>query len=480
MKRTITTLVGLALVANVFAQGAFTIRRPANGSLVRETIKIRIPKASIAEGSYVGIWVNGKFLEAVVPAEGDKVEAGLWIYELDTKAREIADGNLKIEAILYAPFGEGTRVVNRSSVNVKLDNRSSLKAPAGGFRLRYNFVPGQELIYSVKMRVGISTLSEAQAKLGGRAAELGQEVESFRYLVGFDQRLDGGAQGLVRYQAHPLNGKDYVKVTTTGNTEPKRYEKDTIHPIYMMLTNTGREVFGRAPFYTGLDGLSGSVSNLNLYATFPMPVLPQKGVTVGSSFPGSLISGKGIAADQLHDVQKLTELNPGKGVIEAIEYQNGERTVKVRNKIAVSNTAGSGQEQEEVYWFSLDRGVVLKMERNYTTTTRVRVNAGGGSAQGGGNAPGGMGPAGAPGKGGGGSGGSASADMRIGPGTPGTATGLKQQGLAGGPTPPAGRGSGGGGGMGRGGSGSGRQSAGGYRIIRTRTQIIMSLDAITR
>ncbi|MBL8047356.1 MAG: hypothetical protein JNJ45_01615 [Chthonomonas sp.] len=483
MKRTLASLVGLALVASVFAQGAFTIRRPTNGSLVRETIKVRIPRASISEGSYVGIWVNGKFLEAVVPSFGDKVEDGLWIYELDSKERELADGNLKIEAVLYAPFGDGTRVVNRSSVNVRLDNRSSLKAPAGGFQLRYNFVPGQEMIYSVKMRVGRSVISEAQAKLGGRAAELGAEVMAFRYLIGFDQRLENGSRGLVRMQAHPNNGKDYVTVQTSGDDAPKKYYKDTINPIYMMISNTGREIFGRAPFYTGIDGNSGGLSNTNLYATFPLPVLPQKGVTVGSTWSASFIKNNGTTPEKIAETPNVTTLTPARGTVEAIEYQNGERTVKVRNKIAVSGAGGGGVEDEEIYWFSLDRGVVLKIERNFTQTTRIRVtpSGGGGGAAGGGGTP--AGPGGkrglgaGPGGGGGGNAG-ASMDNRSGPGGSPTVPTGAFQGKGGGGGRTAGPGAGGGGGNGRGGSGSG--SGGAYRVVRERIQTIMTLDAITR
>lgn len=476
VRRILVVACALALAASSFSQGAFSIRRPTNGSIVRETVKVRIPRNSIQEGSYVGIWINGEFVEAVVPNPDDKVVDGLWIYELDTKAHEIQDGNLKIEAVLYSPFGSGVRAVNRSSVSVKLDNRTSLKAPSGGFKLRYNFVPGQELIYGVKRRIGQSMLSEAQAKLGGRAAELSADVDNLRYLIGFDERRNGGSTGLVRFQAQPENGKDYVFVKAAGQTTRTRYDKTTLHPIYMELTNTGREIFGRAPFFTEFDGSAGRTSIMDLYATLPLPILPQKGVTVGSTWNAAMALTSEVPVEKFHETYRMTNPSPGRGQVEAIEYQNGERTVRVRNKLALSSGA-MGQENEEVYWFSLDRGVITRLERSFTTQVKISAQAAGSSgptAQGNANGPAGR-DGGPPIPGGpGGPGGRE--DQSITPGSPTAPTSL-MQGKGGGAGRATGPGPGAGSGSGRGGSNRG---GGGTRILRSRMQFIWTLEAITR
>lgn len=466
MNRLITVLVAASLTAGIFAQGAFTIRRPANGSTVREVVKVRIPSTSIPQGGYVGFTVNGKFIEATVPVGDTDIQDGMWVYQLDTKARGIPDGNLKIEAVLYAPFGSGARIANRSSVTVKLDNRTSIKPPAGGFKLRYNFKEGSEYIYRIEERVGRSQITEAQAQLGGRAAELSNDPEIFRYLIAFDKRYNGGAEGLVRLQPFTLNGKDHVTVSTVADPIPRRFEKDTLHPIYMRLTNTGREIFGRAPFYTGFEGNSGKQSLLDLFATIPLPILPTKGVTVGSIWDAGMVASSLADISKIYDTDKMTAPSRARGTLEAIEWQNNERCAKIHNKIQLGTAKdGATSEQEEFFWISLDRGVLLKLERNYVRTVRIKdVQNSGATAGTDGGTPGGKARPGAQGAGGG----------------SGAATGAKIQGK-GGPSRPGGDGGGPRrpGGTGLGGNAGGRSggSSSGVKIVRERVQITMTLDA---
>lgn len=472
MKKILLCAIAAVAVSAAFGQGAFTISRPANNSVVRETVKVRIPRNSIADGSYVGIWVNGKFVEAVAPTDRGDVQNGMFVYELDTKAREIADGTLRIEAILYAAFDTGTRALKRSSVSVKLDNHTSLKPPTGGFALRYGFRPGREYIYNIDMRRSATVLSEAQAQLGGRAAELGKDSESLRYLVAVDQTYKNGAEALVRMQPLPDNGKDYAIITLPGDSEPKRYDKSTMHPIYYRLANTGREVFGRGPFYFGLDGQTGSQAQFDLFATIPLPILPSKGVRVGESWNGAFVTYAIEDISKLYESQRLTAPSPCRGTLEALEWQNGQRTARIRNKLAVSggeSDAAGQNEQEEVIWFSLDKGMPIRIERNYTRTMRIRVG-GGSTAAGGGNAPsGGFGrrPGGGPGPGAGP--GAPEDGMMMRQGRQGPRPGGSRQGPG-----PSGGGATGGGAAGGGAAGGG---GGGVRIIRERAQIVMTLQA---
>ena len=96
MKKFVAVAFALLAAGAALAQGTFTIRRPVEGSTVREIVTLRIPKNSIPEGGYLGILVNGKFLEAVAPS----VDGNDYIYKLDTKRRGIADGTVNIEAVL--------------------------------------------------------------------------------------------------------------------------------------------------------------------------------------------------------------------------------------------------------------------------------------------------------------------------------------------------------------------------------------------
>lgn len=404
MKRLLVILFSAVCVASAMAQ-SFTIRRPADGSVVRETIKVRIPKASIGPSNYVGILVNGKYLEAVSPVSST-VEGNDFVYSLDTKGRNIPDGPLKIEAVLYGVFqGDGGEVhsaVNRSSVRVTLDNRSSLKAPKGGYRLRYNFQSGKQYTYKLEYKQSVSIMSEAQAKLGGRAPELPGDYFSSRYLYSFDNTYPGESgrrEGLVRMQLLPIPGKDYAILPLSGDPTPKKRYQEQFVSVYMRVSDTGREIFGRAPVFFGLEVSSGEPVRQLIYGIFPLPILPTRGVGQGDIWGGAIAQGQPLSNfANIYTAEKISQMIPARGSVESIEWERGMRCVKVRNVIQTSSASspGSEQEAEELYWFSLDLGMVVKLERTTTNTLRIQADQlAGGDGSGGGD------PSGSPGRGGG-------------------------------------------------------------------------------
>ena len=132
------------MAGSVLAQGTFTSRRPVDGATVREDVAVRIPRGSIpTDGDnvigYIGVYINGKFIEAVLPPiEGDD-----YVYRLKSKERGIPDGDLEIEVVLFMDFADRAEIVERSSVRVTLDNYTSINVPEDGFKLRYKFVQGR-------------------------------------------------------------------------------------------------------------------------------------------------------------------------------------------------------------------------------------------------------------------------------------------------------------------------------------------------
>lgn len=395
MRRLIGVVFGICLVGASLAQGTFTIRRPASDSIVRETVTIRIPKNSIPSSGYVGFWVNGKFLEASVP----DVDGADYVYKLDTKKFKIPDGKMTIEAVLYVDYQEAPKIVNRSSVEVILDNASSIKVPPDGFKLRYKFTPGTELVYDAEFRTVVSTISESEMKRGGRPAELPLDAEKFRMLYSVESASATAA--LIRMTAMPNPGKDYVRLTLAGDTEAKKYPSASLAPIYMKVTNTGREVFGSAPIYVPLLGTSGEGDPENLFADFPLPVLPQKAVKPGETWPGTFNNGS-IDTEKLFETDKFTIAFPARGVLEGIEWQNGVPCAKIRNTIAVGTSSPEGKklqalgrafaddkiELDEFVWFALDRGIAVKIERNVRIDRKVESGAGGGMGAMSGGSPG--------------------------------------------------------------------------------------------
>ncbi len=139
----------LMLMGYAWAQAPFTIVRPVEGARVREKVQVRVPLRSVPPDGFIGVSVDGKFIEAVAPAtlRTDK-EKGHLIYEWDTKARNIPDGKHTIELTLYGG-GSERRILARSAVNVVVQNK--IQIPPDGIRLQYRWVPGRNFHYRVQL-----------------------------------------------------------------------------------------------------------------------------------------------------------------------------------------------------------------------------------------------------------------------------------------------------------------------------------------
>lgn len=494
MKRSLATLIGLAATAVLWAQAPFTIVRPADGSKVREKVRVQIPKGSIPEGSYVGIFVGGKFVEATIL----DLNGSYYEYVLDTKGRNIPDGKLKLEVVLYAEGGDRPRIVDRSSVDLDVQNVASIPVPEDGFLLRYRFVPNTELTYGIEERTSISTISENQARAGGRAALLPIDSEKFRYLYAIDNRYPDG-DGLVRLQPLPAKGKDYAILRTIEATEGKRYYDFEMHPLYMRVTNTGREEFGSIPMYVPLEGTAGEQIRTDLFAVLPLPSLPEKRVKPGDSWQSGIQVGK-LDLQNREDVDSVTSKQIARGTLLGVEWEMGHPCAKIKYSIAAGlggrptpNAAGAqgGRDQigddrvqlEQTFWFAIDKGMVVKSVIDITRDVKIEGAAAGGMA--GGGAPigaGGGGPAAPSGAmGGGGKAGAQGIGFQRRGGGPQRGGG---PGGAGVPGPPPGVIPGGGrfgapGGDGGPLGGAGRQGGGAAaqnQLMRIRQQIILVLE----
>lgn len=389
MNRVTTSIAALMLVAAGYSQAGFTIRRPADGSVVRETVEFRIPRSSIPETGFVGISLNGRFVEAVAPIDGVNANATDFIYRLDTKAKGIADGPLKIEAVLYVDTGRGQIMRGRTGITVRVDNHSSIRVPAGGIRLRYDLTPQRQYIYGIEFSTKMSQLTDAQAAMG-RETNLGEGSQKLRYAYTVIQREPGDRgqkSAIIRMQPMPEKGKDYAILTLPGDTEPKRYFESSMMPIYMKIDELGREAWGQFPVYAGFSTEAGTPNRVDLYALLTLPLLPARGLTVGAPVAGGIQNGA-LDMDKALQTQKFTNVLPGAGKLVALEYQNGVRAARIENSLSVGNAAQGTQELKETYWFSLDGGYVLKYERKQIQTTRVRTQpTGGGLGAGGGTTP---------------------------------------------------------------------------------------------
>jgi hypothetical protein len=393
MKKFLIAAAFFALAGMTVAQGTFTIRRPVDGSTVRETVKVRIPKNSIPEGGYIGVYVNGKFLEATLP----DVEGNDYVYNLDTKKRNLPDGEHTVEVVLFVDFSEKPRIVNRSSVRIKVDNSTSIKVPANGLALRYRFNPGKEWTYSLTRKTSVSLLSQALAQVGGRAPSRDLEAEKTRIMYAIDNAYGSNAsrEGLVRIQGLPDKGRVYTVVSVSGASEPAPRFSYEMHPIYMRVTATGREVFSAAPPYFPLEGTSGDGARTDLYYIFPLPVLPSRTVKPGDVWDAPFLLPT-FEFDSKDEKDTFTRGISSRGVFEGVEWYRNMPCAKIRMTLSagprelagmsnVNQVEGEASkiEIEQVLWFAIDRGMVVRVDRNQTQESIIESQAAGAPAGGG-------------------------------------------------------------------------------------------------
>lgn len=430
MKRALSSVIFAGVTILALGQGSFTIVRPFDGSKVREMVKVYFPKNSVPEGSgYIGIFIDGEFLEAIAPRlSADKK---YFEYTLDTKA--LADGSHKLEAKLYVDYSNQPRIVDTSSVEITVANKSSIPVPEDGFKLRYKFVPGAERIYRLQERTIENVISEAdQKKQGSRPFQIQQDGETLKMLYACDNAY-GNGDGLIRMQVVPdkgIKGREFSYVTTSEATTPARFYPENMSAVYMRISSTGREVFGAVPEYFGLEGNAGQGVRLGLYATFPLPTLPTKGVKPGDTWQSNFQDGS-LDMQHLFTLNSVVDKIPTRGEFLGVEWEMGHPCAKIRNTISEGSAApkldkkdrGLGDKisdrkitLEETIWFALDTGVVVKFFRDETFEGKGDLglaNGGSGGSGGSGPAPAGLSGAGG-GNGGKGGGGKAPGDFQAG------------------------------------------------------------------
>ena len=505
MSKFFGVVFGLALTGLILAQGTFTIRRPVDGATVREDVAVRIPKDSIKDGAYIGVYINGKFIEAVLPP----IEDDDYVYRLKSKARGIPDGDMEIEIVLFMDFADRAEIVERSSVRVTLDNYTSIKIPEDGFKLRYKFVQGKEMVYHHTITQSIGMLSQALAQSGSRLGVFPQETEEFSMIYVPDVVEDMGDhfEAVLRMQGLPDKGSNYLWLTLLGDTEPTKYYDFQMHPVYMRISDVGREVFGAAPPYFAMEGTAGESRRLDLYAVAPLPMLPSKNVLPGDTWSsGHLFSS--LDLDNLAEIEKVTTALTARGELVGVEWQNGIQCAKVRVIITAGNREiaqvrnlnqqpgeALSLKLENLYWFALEGGFMVRSESTMTQEMIITVGsaAGGGVGGGGGGGRPGVDPTGGgggrPGVGsaGGGSGRTASADEWMNPGSWRYDPGMDSSGnwrffrRQGSNSADEGagigqRGSGGGGGLAPGGRTGGGSGAVTKQVLRITMQVVTELE----
>lgn len=332
MKRFAAIVLALCLVGAALAQSTFTIRRPVDGSTVREVVKVRIPKTGIPDSGYIAFYVNGKFLEAALP----EIEGGDYVYELDTQKLGYPDGPMTLEARLLVDYGDKTVEQDRTSVNFTIDNRTSIKIPEEGLMLRYRLRDGVQRIYTLEQRQAVSYETQAQRFLNEGLEDIPSGTEKLRLLYAVDSTYStpSGREALVRIQALPEKGKEYAFASPFGSDQLQQIDRTELAPFYVRMDSTGDVKFTAvAPFF-GLEGTASETSPNAYYALLPLPILPNKPVKPGDVWQGAFLLGKADSAAMFESNQHVTRL-PARGVLEGVEWRNGNPCAKLKYTVSI-------------------------------------------------------------------------------------------------------------------------------------------------
>lgn len=416
MKNIVSLFLFNALFVWANAQAPFTIIKPAEGQTVREVIRIVLPKGSVPRGTYIGVILDGKYIEATRPVYDKKLDA--LVYALDSKAHKIPDGEHTIALVLYAQQDGKPIVADRTEVTVNVDNTPEIKIPKDGIQVHYKFKKGMTSIYRLDVLQLVSTLTEAKNRMGGKAAEFPVGIETIRFLVAVDDVKPDGT-GLVRVQVLPYAGKDYAVLSFEGKP-PAKYTSDTFAPLYRLLKPNGAEIYADAPTYFLVEGQSGTFNLHEIYLLMPLPQLPTDKVKPGDRWQTAILFNNDL--EEILKTGKSVVKVPARGEFVGVEWERGKPCARLKYSLELAERAKEtdilelqGREFKfneklrfvEDVWVSLDDGKLVRMDSLIEADFKVPVGGTGGAGAGGaqagaGTSAGGPAAAGAAAAGGGG------------------------------------------------------------------------------
>lgn len=350
--------IGLLMLGGAFAyaQAPFTIVRPQDGARVREVVQVRFPIRSIPQGGFIGVTINGKFVEAVAPAalETDR-ERGHYIYRWDTKKLNVPDGEHTIELTLYqSPEGGQARILARSSVRVRVENE--IKVPPEGIFLRYNWTPGKTYRYQV--RGVIKQVNEVQ--YSGLAPEetLLSEITFRGELNVMDFRNN---LGLISWTPMP----PAIRI------EPNQVNtitSDEMVPVYQEVETTGRVL------YQVSRGVEGVQPGVYYVWTADLPILPPRRYKPGDRWGAVIVLSNPLESGE---IGKIGQRIPVAARLERFEWEQGYKCAKIVYEFTgnIDRPIDLGGVQVEkakstirrVVYFAYDIGQVIRM----TTTLQL-------------------------------------------------------------------------------------------------------------
>ena len=367
------------LSLRVQAQGApFTIRRPPDGSTVRETVQIQIPRTSIGAESFVVIYIDGKFDVALDPqrsadsstmdSDGSlhkiTTDSHFFTYTWDTKALNISDGQHSIRAVLFDPAPGGVAnlgATQSATTEVKLTVANKITDGPATLSLRYKYPEGHNLEY---------TRASKSVRVGGNVSNSNSDQD----LSAINSKLmlaimsnDPSGLALVRNKLTSL-------AILSGGQEATFPTSQLSGSMYQELDS-----HGQVHYETGsTSGLAEfTAQGLPVDNTLELPVLPTKSVAVGQTW---------TTPDQRIDIPGLPPiLQPRvklQNTLVDLEWEGNYRTAKIHQHAddvklpgdfafgQIPLTSSSVTFDRDIY-IAYTSGTLVKMSRTLTIKGRT-------------------------------------------------------------------------------------------------------------
>jgi hypothetical protein len=367
------TVLGIMLTfcaTIAFGQAPFTILRPVNGASVRENVKIEVPRRSIPTGGYIGIYLDGVFIEAVAPTDYEANAGQRYRYLFDTKARKVSDGNHTFEIVLYG--GEPTHIIDRSKVNVTVAN-NDIQAPKKRMLLRHKFTLGVPLRYRDVRKTYLISISKEEEARGSTPTERLLEEETIIYELLPIRKLDG-SKYIVRSQRIP------PAYMPSENGPPVWIHPDNLKPVDQIVSTRGEnfEAMGLVFFSNwnpnfGSGSSGSSTENIinNLVGENSFSILPADPVTKGDAWFAYIDIG-----NEQPLVENFTkEYDPRdrlevRGELQAFEWSRGYKTARLAYKrkqslpMSIMRFGGYRMRDvkmtiDETDWFAYESGKII-------------------------------------------------------------------------------------------------------------------------
>jgi len=348
--------------ALALAQGTpFNILRPVDGAIVRERVRIEVPRASIPQGGFIGIYINGRFQTSLAPRADDKEPRLRYIW--DTKVpivdpatgtgEPVQDGEHTITVVLYNPDG---RAIDRAEVRVQVANQEGIILPNIGTRLQYRFRLGENVNYKQRDEVILLAGQTGTEITGGVTGEqVAYQADTFFNLFAYDIR---GNNFIIRQRANKQQVLAYNQPIYTLGEEMFR-------AVLQFVTPVGNVV------YQNVD----TTNDPYVFRVMVLPVLPELRVKPGdtwTSFAPILLPG--MPVERARKVLAQSKL-------EGVEWEGGYPTVKIRQTYegTLSGTLEFSNyilqnpkvKLDRTLWFAFNAGRLVRSETTVEIEGRV-------------------------------------------------------------------------------------------------------------